>query len=129
MDGQRTDNFSEAECNGSVGDAIPSWADTFIMAGHSFNRDGTGTLYHGTTNDAATQIIASGKMFSHGERSVYFATDRSSVSTVYGSVSLEIRLNPKHLLIDDEFPNGRIDFSAQRTVHIHRSRSSRSSLC
>lgn len=112
MGGQKTDDFSEVERNGSVGDVIPSWADTFIMAGHSFNRDGTVTLYHGTTTDAAKQIVASGKMLSHGEQSVYFTTDRSSVSTGYGSVSLEIRLNPKHLSIDDEFRNGRIDFSA-----------------
>ena len=78
--------------------------------GLPLNPDGTVTLFHHTNKDAAKKIQDTGVMKSAGEPSVYFTTERTP-TTGYGDSIVEVRVNPRKLNLDDEFPNGRMDFS------------------
>ena len=72
------------------------------------NPDGTVTLYHGTTKDAAQKIIQDRRLLSAGEPDVYMTTDPMAG---YGDgTSVKFNIDPKHIFLDDEFPNGRVDF-------------------
>lgn len=72
------------------------------------NRDGSVTLLHGTTQDAAKKIIATGRLKSAGEPDVYLTT---SPSAGYGDGTVvKVNVDPQKLFIDDEFPGGRFDF-------------------
>ena len=72
------------------------------------NPDGTVTLYHGTTNEAAKKIIQDKKLLSAGEPDVYMTTDPMAG---YGDGTVvQLNIDPKHLFLDDEFPSGRVDF-------------------
>ena len=72
------------------------------------NPDGTVTLYHGTTKDAAQKIIQERKLLSAGEPDVYMTTDPMAG---YGDgTTVKFNIDPKHLNLDDEFPSGRVDF-------------------
>lgn len=72
------------------------------------NPDGTVTMYHGTTKDAAQRIIQERKLMSAGEPDVYMTTDPMAG---YGDgTTVKFNIDPKHLNLDDEFPSGRVDF-------------------
>jgi len=72
------------------------------------NPDGTVTLYHGTTRDAAQKIIQERKLLSAGEPDVYMTTDPMAG---YGDgTTVKFNIDPKHIYLDDEFPSGRVDF-------------------
>lgn len=72
------------------------------------NPDGTVTMYHGTTKDAAQRIIQERKLISAGEPDVYMTTDPMAG---YGDgTTVKFNIDPKHINLDDEFPNGRLDF-------------------
>jgi DNA-binding transcriptional regulator YdaS (Cro superfamily) len=77
--------------------------------GLDLNPDGTVTLYHHTSADAAGSIKRSGQLVSAGEPSVYLTTRRET-DTGYGDTVVTVRVNPDRLNIDDEFPNGRQDY-------------------
>lgn len=78
--------------------------------GLPLNSDGTVTVYHHTSAEAAENIKKTGKLKSAGEPSVYVTTRRET-DTGYGDVAVEVKVNPKLLTLDDEFPDGRRDFS------------------
>ena len=72
------------------------------------NPDGTVTMYHGTTKEAAQKIIQERKLLSAGEPDVYMTTDPMAG---YGDgTTVKFNIDPKHLNLDDEFPSGRVDF-------------------
>lgn len=84
---------------------------TTEVGGHQLplNPDGTVTLYHATkTPEAARHIVNTKQLKSAGEPSVYLSTSKSG--TGYGDHVVAVRVNPRHLEIDDEFPDGRADF-------------------
>lgn len=78
--------------------------------GLPLNDDGTVTVYHHTTADKAAEIAKTGKLKSAGEPDVYFTT-RAEADTGYGDTAVPIRIDPAKLRLDDEFPDGRKDFS------------------
>ena len=67
------------------------------------------TLYHGTTEDAANKIRQTGTLKSAGEPSVYLTTDPTGGGYGDGTV-VPVRVRRGLLEIDDEFPDGRMDF-------------------
>ena len=72
------------------------------------NPDGTVTMYHGTTKEAAQKIIQERKLLSAGEPDVYMTTDPMAG---YGDgTTVKFNIDPKHIYLDDEFPSGRVDF-------------------
>ena len=72
------------------------------------NPDGTVTLYHGTTKQAAQKIIQEKKLLSAGEPDVYMTSDPMAG---YGDgTTVKFKIDPKHINLDDEFPSGRVDF-------------------
>lgn len=73
------------------------------------NDDGTVTLYHGTTRDAAAEIRRTGRLVGQ-EPDVYLSTVRDGTGYGDGTV-VAVRVDPKRLALDDEFPNGRADFA------------------
>ena len=77
--------------------------------GLDLNPDGTVTLYHHTSADAAGAIKRSSQLVSAGEPSVYLTTRREA-DIGYGDTVVTVRVNPDRLNVDDEFPNGRQDY-------------------
>ena len=80
------------------------------MTGLPLNADGTVTLYHHTSAANAESIRRSGALRSAGEPSVYLTT-RETPDTGYGDTVVKVRIDPAKLQLDDEFPDGRRDFS------------------
>jgi hypothetical protein len=78
--------------------------------GLPLNQDGTVTLYHGTTKAGADAITSTGKLQSAGEPHVYLTTDPNGGGYGDGAV-VAIKVNPNKINLDDEFPDGRKDFS------------------
>jgi hypothetical protein len=79
------------------------------LLGLKVNKDGTVSLYHGTTAQAANDIVKSNTLKSAGEPNVYLTTAKDAG---YGDGTLvQVDVNPRHLNLDDEFPDGRMDFS------------------
>lgn len=73
------------------------------------NPDGTVSLLHGTTKDAANKIIGENRLRSAGEPSVYLTNANDAG---YGDGTLvQVDVDPRKLFLDDEFPGGRFDFS------------------
>lgn len=77
--------------------------------GLPLNPDGTVTVYHHTSADKAKQITATGQLKSAAEPDVYVTTRRET-DTGYGDTAVAIRVDPALLQIDDEFPDGRVDY-------------------
>lgn len=74
------------------------------------NKDGTVTLLHGTTPEGADSIALTKIMRSKGEPNVYFTT---ADDAGYGTGALvKVDVDPRLINLDDEFPSGRMDFSA-----------------
>ena len=80
------------------------------VTGLPLNADGTVTLFHHTNKNAAQSIQKTGVLKSAGEPSVYLTTERTP-TTGYGDTVVSVKVNPSKLNLDDEFPNGRLDFS------------------
>lgn len=77
------------------------------------NPDGTVTLFHATkTPEQAARIIAERRLRSAAEPSVYLSTHPSG--TGYGDHVVSVDVDPQHLNLDDEFPDGRADFRIDR---------------
>lgn len=93
-----------------VGASIKNVSKIDEATGLPLNSDGTVTLFHHTNKAAAEQIQKTGKLKSSGEPSVYLTTQKTA-DTGYGDVVVPIRVKPSLLNLDDEFPNGRMDFS------------------
>ena len=80
-----------------------------VALGLKTNPDGTVSLLHGTTPEAADSIVSTKLMKSAGEPSIYFTT---ADDAGYGTGALvQVDVDPKKLFLDDEFPGGRMDFS------------------
>jgi hypothetical protein len=79
------------------------------ITGLPLNSDGTVTLYHHTSAERAEAIKTSGALRSAGEPSVYLTT-RETTDTWYGDTVVKVRIDPAKLEIDDEFPDGRVDY-------------------
>ncbi len=78
------------------------------------NEDGTVTLFHSTNQSAAANIVRQRIIQSEKEPSVYFSTE--PFGTGYGEHTVAVKLNPRDLRIDDEFPSGRADFRIDKKV-------------
>lgn len=87
----------------------PSVAPTEAIDILSLPDDEFVTLYHGTTKEAAEKIKQTGTLKSAGEPSVYLTTDRTGGGYGDGTV-VPVRVRRGLLEIDDEFPDGRMDF-------------------
>lgn len=87
------------------------------------NPDGTVTVYHGTTADAADMIVRAGVLRSDAEPSVYVTTAMTG-DTGYGDGTVvAVDVMPTMLRLDDEFPDGRADFAIdRRAVRVVRAR-------
>lgn len=80
--------------------------------GMNTNPDGTVSVYHHTSPTSAQRIIEEKRLLSSGEPDVYFTTEREPI-TGYGSSVVRVDVDPRHLILDDEFPSGRYDFRAE----------------
>ena len=80
------------------------------------NFDGTVTLYHGTTAEAADAIMRAGVLRSAAEPSVY-VTSAMTGDTGYGDGTVvAVDVMPSMLRLDDEFHDGRADFAIDQSV-------------
>lgn len=73
------------------------------------NPDGTVTLYHHTSAAKAAKIRREKVLRSAGEPNIYLTTHKPT-DTGYGDTVIEVDVDPGLLTIDDEFPDGRMDF-------------------
>lgn len=80
------------------------------ITGLPLNSDKTVTLYHHTSPENADAIRKTGMLKSAAEPDVYLTT-HSIPDTGYGEAVVPIKVNPQNLRLDDEFPNGRLDFA------------------
>ncbi len=78
--------------------------------GLPLNDDGTVTVYHHTSAEKAAEIARTGVLRSAGEPDLYFTTTQET-NTGYGDTAVPVRIKPERLKLDDEFPDGRQDFS------------------
>lgn len=83
--------------------------------GLPLNSDGTVTVWHHTSASAAESIRRTGRLKADAEPAVYVTT-RAQTDTGYGDTAVPVRVRPDLLRIDDEFPNGRVDYS----LHVGR---------
>lgn len=77
--------------------------------GLPLNPDGTVTVYHHTSAANAESIRRTGRLESAAEPDVYVTT-WDVPDTGYGDTPVAVRVDPRLLLLDDEFPSGRRDF-------------------
>lgn len=92
-----------------VGASVKNIAKVDELTGLPLNADGTVTVYHHTNKKAAEQITSTKKLKSAGEPDVYVTTEKEP-NTGYGDTVVPVRINPEKLILDDEFPSGRMDF-------------------
>ena len=114
----------------------PYWLEDFIAAGGKVNRDGTIDLYHGTTSENATRMVQTQRMETAKGATAAYGVYLSSSPNIgksgderaggYGDgtvVKVTVRLTDP-LELDDQFPDGRMDFTIQaktyRPVRISR---------
>ncbi len=79
------------------------------LTGLPLNPDGTVTVYHHASAANAQAIQRTGQLKAAAEPDVYVTT-RKETDTGYGDTAVAIRVNPELLRIDDEFPDGRVDY-------------------
>ena len=77
--------------------------------GLPLNSDGTVTVYHHTSAANAQAITKSGVLKAQAEPDVY-VTSRKETDTGYGDTAVPVRVRPDQLQVDDEFPDGRVDY-------------------
>ncbi|HSW63727.1 MAG TPA: hypothetical protein VLH56_10530, partial [Dissulfurispiraceae bacterium] len=85
---------------------LPGTPESFDLP---LNPDGTVTLYHGTTAKGKQAILESGVLKADAEPDVYLTTDPLGGGYGDGSV-VAVKVKPSLLNMDDEFPDGRVDF-------------------
>lgn len=78
--------------------------------GLPLNPDGTVTVYHATTKEGAEKILQEGRLRAAAEPRVYVSSSKSLPEYGDGTI-VALDVNPKTLILDDEFPSGRRDFS------------------
>ena len=78
--------------------------------GLPLNENGTVTVWHHTSASKAGAIRKTGLLVSDAEPDVYVTTHQKP-DTGYGDTAVAIGVNPEKLQLDDEFPNGRRDYS------------------
>lgn len=87
------------------------------------NSDGTVTVYHGTTAEAADMIVRAGVLRSAAEPSVYVTTAVTGETGYGDGTVVAVDVMPSMLRLDDEFPDGRADFAIDRpAVRVVRAR-------
>lgn len=91
-------------------DGTSKGASVDESTGLPMNADGTVTVYHHTSKAAASTIRETGILKAQAEPHVY-VTSRKDADTGYGDTVVALRVRPDQLTPDDEFPNGRKDFS------------------
>tara|TARA_Y100001963_G_scaffold30222_1_gene41332 strand:- start:6766 stop:9702 length:2937 start_codon:yes stop_codon:yes gene_type:complete len=80
------------------------------------NPDGTITLYHRTTPEAANEIRRTGRFISReNTREVFFSNQPQGQGSGYGTEIVEVRVNPKDVRLDDAFDN-EIHVAVNRSV-------------
>jgi hypothetical protein len=102
--------WSAAQAVGGLGAATLGMAIPGTAKGISEGVEDLVTVYHGTTKEAADRIRKSGYLKSAGEPHVYFTSDPTGGGYGDGSV-LAVQVPRSKLQLDDEFPDGRQDFS------------------
>ena len=75
--------------------------------GLPLNADGTVTLFHGTDEEGEKAIRESGGLIGK-ENGVFLTTDSSDIG--FGDRRVAIDVDPERIELDDEFPDGRMDF-------------------
>jgi hypothetical protein len=101
----------------------PYWLEDYLAAGHKANKDGTVDLYHGTTKETAVKMVQAQKMLTApgapAAYGVYLSTDPAiSEKGGYGDGSVvRVRCRVNDLELDDQFPDGRMDFSVQQKTY------------
>jgi hypothetical protein len=74
------------------------------------------TLYHGTTKQAAEEIVKTKLLKSKGEPNVYLTTSPSGTGYGDGTV-VKVHVNTNDLELDDEFPDGRLDYKLPGKIY------------
>lgn len=77
--------------------------------GLPLNADGTVSVFHGTTAARAAGIVSQRQLRADAEPDVYVTTARGGTGYGDGTV-VQLDVDPRLLVLDDEFPNGRRDF-------------------
>lgn len=101
----------------------PYWLEDYLAAGHKLNRDGTVDLYHGTTRETAIKMVQTQKMLTAPGAPAAYGVYLSTASDIgekggYGDGSVvRVRCRVNDLELDDQFPDGRMDFSVQQKAY------------
>jgi len=80
----------------------PAWSDDFADIGGKLNSDGTVTVYHRTSKEAADSIRNSGVMRG-AEDGVFFSSSPTGAATGFGDELVELRIPASKLELDDLF--------------------------
>jgi hypothetical protein len=80
----------------------------FTEHGLPIDKHGNVRLWHGTSKESAEKILKEKIMHSKGEPDIYFTTHPKHAG--YGESHVGVDIPHKLLELDDEFPNGRMDF-------------------
>jgi hypothetical protein len=91
---------------------VPKTDRTDPITGLPLNADGTVTVYHHTSREAAERIRKEGMLRSAAEPDLYFTTTKDT-TTGYGEVAIPVRVRPELLILDDEFADGRADYRVE----------------
>ncbi len=77
----------------------------------TLNADGTISLYHRTSTEAATRIRETGEFVSAEEGRVFASTARTGQAEGFGPETIEIRARPEDVRLEDAFRGGEIHIS------------------
>lgn len=80
------------------------------ITGLPLNDDGTVRVFHATDRESAQKIVNTKRLKSQGEPDVFVSTSSSVLRDHGRGVLVQLYVNPENLIIDDEFPDGRLDF-------------------
>jgi len=75
------------------------------------NKEPIVSVYHGTTKKAAEQIVKTKLLKSKGEPNVYVSNSKDINQNYGDGTVVKVDVLKKDLTLDDEFPNGRLDYS------------------
>lgn len=100
----------------------PYWLEDYLAAGGVLNKDGTIDLFHGTSRANALEMVRTQKMLTAkgatAAYGVYLSTSpKISTDGGYGDTVVRVRCKVGDLELDDQFPDGRMDFSVQKTAY------------
>lgn len=89
---------------GMVSKGLPSWADELTGTGKTINPDGTITVYHRTSKEAADKIRSTGIMRG-AEDGLFFSSQPTGAASGFGDEVLELNIPASRLQLDDIFNN------------------------